>query len=60
MAMVPNDPVVAEFQVKLEELLVEFEKQEVVSGDEENLVVDHARMGELYGEIDAIRAWLIA
>lgn len=60
MAMVPNDPMVTELQGKLEALLAEFQKQELVSGDEENLVVDHARMAELYTEIDTIRAWLIA
>lgn len=60
MAMVPNDPMVTELQGKLEGLLAEFQKQELVSGDEENLVVDTARMAELYTEIDTIRAWLIA
>lgn len=60
MAMVPNDPMVTELQGKLEALLAEFQKQELVSGDEENLVVDTARMAALYTEIDTIRAWLIA
>lgn len=60
MALVKNDPMVSEFQGKLAALLAEFNKQELVSGDEENLVVDHARMAELYVEIDTIRAWLIA
>ena len=60
MAMVPNDPMVSELQGKLEALLTEFQKQELVSGDEENLAVDHARMAEIYTEIDTIRAWLIA
>jgi hypothetical protein len=60
MALVKDDPMVSEFQGKLAALLAEFNKQELVSGDEENLVVDHARMAELYVEIDTIRAWLIA
>jgi hypothetical protein len=60
MAMVPNDPMVTELQGKLEGLLAEFQKQELVSGDEENLVVDTVRMAEIYAEIDTIRAWLIA
>jgi hypothetical protein len=60
MAMVPNDPMVTELQGKLEGLLAEFQKQELVTGDEENIVVDTARMAEIYVEIDTIRAWLIA
>ena len=60
MAMVQNDPVVSELQGKLAGLLVEFNKEELVSGDEENLVVNEARMAQIYSEIDTIRAWMIA
>lgn len=60
MALVQNDPMVTEFQGKLAALLTEFNKEELVTGDEENLVVNEARMAEIYTEIDTIRAWLIA
>ena len=60
MGILKDDPLVSEFQGKLAALLIEFNKSELVSGDEENLVVDYDRMAELYVEIDAIREWLIA
>ncbi len=60
MALVPNDPMVTELQGKLEVLLAEFKKEELVTGDEENIIVNEARMAEIYSEIDTIRAWLIA
>ncbi|MFT4682350.1 MAG: hypothetical protein ACI9FU_000513 [Granulosicoccus sp.] len=60
MALIPNDPTVAEFQGKLAALLIEFNKEVLVTGDEENLVVNEARMAEIYAEIDIIRAWMIA
>jgi hypothetical protein len=39
--------------------LIEFNKEVLVTGDEENLVVNEARMAEIYAEIDIIRAWMI-
>ena len=60
MKMIPNDPVVTEFQEKLAALLIEFNKEVLVTGDDENLVINEARMAEIYTEIDAIRAWVIA
>lgn len=60
MSMVKGDPMVTEFQGKLENLLAEFNKEELVSGEGEDIQVNDARMQKIYAEIGLVRDWLIA
>jgi len=60
MKMVNDDPLVAEFASKLEELSHVLVANEIRIGEGEDATVDVEKMEKVYKLVDQIRAWVIA
>lgn len=60
MKMVDDDPLVAEFATKLEELSHALVASEIRIGEGEDATVDAAKMEKVYVLVDKIRAWAVA
>ncbi|MBL4587275.1 MAG: hypothetical protein JKX84_09505 [Flavobacteriales bacterium] len=60
MKMVGDDPLVAEFADKLEELDRVLVAKDIKVGEGDDATVDQEKMAEVYDLIDGIRAWAVA
>ncbi len=60
MKMVDDDPLVAEFASKLEELSHVLVAEDIRIGEGEDATVDVEKMEKVYKLVDQIRAWVIA
>lgn len=60
MKMIDDDPLVAEFGGKLEELSALLVASELRIGEGEDASVDQDKMEAVYAKIDEIRAWAVA
>lgn len=60
MRLIENDPLVAEFADKLEDLSTVLVEQKVKIGEGEHASVDEEKMKEVVKKINEIRAWAVA
>lgn len=59
MKLMDNDPLVAEFREKLEDLATVLVNDEIRIGEGDEATVDQEKMEVVYQKIDAIREWVV-